>query len=145
MTPITIQLKRVDPELPLPAYHSPQAAALDLASRTTVTIEPGQVVKVPLNVVIKLPADHWVLMAARSSLQKKGVQLANGIGVGDADFCGEHDEYQAALLNFSRQPVTIERGERIVQIVVLPRPPVVVEEVAHMSAPNRGGFGSTGR
>lgn len=145
MTPITIQLKRVDSALPLPAYHSKQAAALDLASRTTVTIEPGQVVKVPLNVVLKLPADHWVLMAARSSLQKKGVQLANGIGVGDADFCGDNDEYQAALLNFSHQPVTIERGERIVQIVILPRPPVVIEEVAQMIEPNRGGFGTTGR
>ncbi len=72
--------------------------------------------------------------------------LANGIGVGDWDYRGDGDEYMAALYNFSDETVTIERGARIVQLIVMPQVAVQLEEQeAFGDAEDRGGFGSTGR
>jgi dUTP pyrophosphatase len=139
-----VQIKRFDKELPLPAYKTSGAAAVDLCARLTTTIEPHQVGLVPLNVAIRLPADHWVLLSARSSLHKKGVLLVNGIGVGDADFCGDGDEYRAALLNFTDQPVTLERGDRLVQMILMTKHTFEWQEVEHLAEQDRGGFGSTG-
>ena len=83
-------------------------------------------------------------MAARSSLHKRGLMLANGIGIGDEDFAGDNDEYQAALYNFTDVPVEVKRGDRIVQIIVLPFDRVEWEEVNSHGGRDRGGFGSTG-
>jgi dUTP pyrophosphatase len=141
---IPIQLKRFDKELPLPEYKTAGAAAMDLVARIDVEIPPHQVKLVPLNVALSIPQDHFVLLAARSSLHKKGVMMANGIGIGDHDYCGDNDEYQATLLNFTDQTVVIPRGERIVQMMILPRPVVQIEEVESLGKPDRGGFGSTG-
>ena len=140
-----IKLKRFDTSLPMPEYKSSGAAAMDLYARETTVIEPKKVKLIPLNIAIEIPEDHWVLMSARSSLHKKGLIMANGIGVGDTDYCGDEDEYKAALLNFTDEMVTIEKGERIVQIIILQREKVVIEEVAHLGNQNRGGFGSTGQ
>ncbi len=140
-----IKLKRFDKSLPLPEYKSSGAAAMDLYARETTVIEPKKVKLIPLNIAIEIPEDHWVLMSARSSLHKKGVIMANGIGVGDTDYCGDQDEYKAALLNFTDEIVTIEKGERIVQIIILQREKVDVEEVSTLGNENRGGFGSTGQ
>lgn len=141
---MNITFKRIDTTLPLPAYKSAKAAAFDLYARLTITIQPHQVGYVPLNIAIQLPHNHWALLAARSSLHKKGVIPANGIGVGDEDFCGDNDEYQAALLNYTDKPVIIERGERITQMIILPREQVDLVEVAQLGNDDRGGFGSTG-
>lgn len=140
-----VKLKRFDKTLPLPEYKSPRAAGIDVAARTTVTIAPHTTIMVPLNVALQLPANHWVLLAARSSLHKKGLIMANGIGVGDEDFSGDNDEYRAALHNLTDQPVTVDRGERVAQMIVLPLERVEIEEVEHLENQDRGGFGSTGK
>jgi len=139
-----IRIKLFDKDLPAPEYKSEKAAALDLYARETITIQPGTVGLVPLNIAIELPKNHWVLMSARSSLHKRGVMMANGIGVGDEDYCGDNDEYRAALLNYTNEAVTIERGERIVQMIVMQREPVELEIVEKLDGKDRGGFGSTG-
>ena len=139
-----IKVKRFDTSLPLPEYKSAKAAAFDLYSRETLTIAARQVGYVPLNIAVELPPHHWALVAARSSLHKKGLYLANGIGIGDEDYCGNDDEYRAALLNFTDQPVTIEKGERLCQMIILPREQVELIEVDSLGSKNRGGFGSTG-
>lgn len=141
---MTVKIKRFDTELPLPEYKTGGAAAVDLMARQNLTIQPHQVGMVPLNIALKLPPGYWVLMAARSSLFKKGVMMANGIGVGDEDFSGDGDEYHAALLNYTDQPVTIERGDRIVQMLLMTKQVFEWEEVEKLDATNRGGFGSTG-
>lgn len=137
-------IKRFDKTLPLPEYKTPGAAAFDLYARVDMVIEPQQVGLVPLNIALQIPTDHFVLMAARSSLHKKGLLMANGIGIGDHDYRGDGDEYRAALLNFTDKPVTIARGERLVQIIVLPCERVEFTEKKQFSAKDRGGFGSTG-
>lgn len=145
MSKIKVKIKRFDKSLPLPEYKSSGAAAMDLYARETVTIQPHCVGSTPLNIALEIPTDCWVLMSARSSLHKRGVMLANGIGVGDSDFCGDNDEYRAALLNFTNDVVTIERGERICQMKILKRDKVEFEEVKSLGNKNRGGYGSTGR
>jgi dUTPase len=71
--------------------------------------------------------------------------LANGVGVGDRDYCGPDDEYRAALWNRTDQPVTIARGERIAQILILPQPSIeLIEDPTVFEGKNRGGFGTTG-
>lgn len=139
-----LRLKRFDTNFPAPQYQTAGSVGLDLCSRVTTTIPARQVVRVPLNVAFQLPPGHWALLAARSSLHKKGLQLVNGIGVGDGDYCGDQDEYQAALLNYTDTDVQVEAGERLVQLLILPFARVEVEEVEHLGNPDRGGFGSTG-
>ena len=140
---LTLKMKRFDNELPLPAYQTPGSVGLDLYARESCVINPGKVVLVPMNVAIELPPNCWAMLAARSSLHKKGLQLINGIGVGDADYCGDNDEYRAALFNFTSEPVTVERGDRLVQMLILPYERVEIEPVDHLGNADRGGFGST--
>lgn len=140
-----VKIKLFDASLPLPEYKSAGAAALDLYSRLDLSLEPGTVVYVPLNIALQIPDNYFVLMSARSSLQKKGLMMANGIGIGDYDYRGDGDEYQAALYNFSQEKVAIEKGERLVQMIVLPREKIELEKAKNFTNNNRGGFGSTGR
>jgi len=139
-----ITIKRFDKDLPLPEYKTAGAAAFDLYARQETSISPKTVKLVPLNIALQLPVNHWALLSARSSLHKKGLMVANGIGVGDFDYRGDNDEYQAALYNFSDKKAVIKRGERIVQMIILEREPVELVEKAQFNSKSRGGFGSTG-
>ena len=139
-----IRIKRFDKTLPLPQYQTTGAAAIDLYSREKILILPHQIAYIPLNVAIELPKNYFVLIAARSSLHKKGLMMANGIGIGDYDYRGDKDEYRAALLNFTDKPVEVLKGERVVQMLVLHQDRAEIAEVEKLTSPNRGGFGSTG-
>ncbi len=139
-----LKVKRFDKNLPLPEYKTDKAAALDLYARVDTTIFPHKVGYVPLNIALELPQNHWALLAARSSLHKKGLMMANGIGVGDEDFCGDNDEYQSVLFNFTDQEVMVKKGERIVQLIILSRERVEIEEMVELGNKDRGGIGSTG-
>ncbi|HEX9817333.1 MAG TPA: dUTP diphosphatase [Patescibacteria group bacterium] len=140
-----VSIKRFDKTLPLPEYKTAGAAAFDLSARVETTIPAGVVQRVPLNIALQLPKNYFALVSARSSLHKKGLMMANGIGIGDYDYRGDDDEYQAALYNFSARPVIIERGERIVQMIILERELVELIEKSKFNSASRGGFGSTGR
>ncbi len=140
-----IEIQRVDPTLPLPAFQTEGSVALDLYARMETTIKPGESARVPLNVVIKPPKGYWALLTARSSLHKKGLIPVNGVGIIDPDYCGEEDEYKGALYNISDEVVTIERGERIMQVLFLPIIKPTIQEVTQMATESRGGFGSTGK
>ena len=69
---------------------------------------------------------------------------AQGVGIGDWDFRGDQDEYHFAFYNFTAQPVTVARGTRIAQMMVLRYEPIEFEEVAQLRPQNRGSYGSTG-
>lgn len=141
-----VKFKLFDTTLPVPEYKTAGAAAFDLYARVETVIPARQVGYVPLNIALQLPEGYWALVSARSSLHKRGLMMANGIGVGDYDYRGNSDEYKAALYNFTDQPVTIEQGERIVQMIVLEREPVELQLVEQFAdAVDRGGFGSTGQ
>ncbi|HVZ11095.1 MAG TPA: dUTP diphosphatase [Candidatus Paceibacterota bacterium] len=139
-----IKLKRFDKSLPLPAYKTKGAAGFDLAARETVTITPATAAMVPLNVAITIPKDHFVILAARSSLHKLGLLPINGVGIVDSDYAGEEDEYKFLAYNFTKKPVTIEKGTRIAQGIFVKFTRATWKEVSKMTAKTRGGFGSTG-
>ena len=140
-----IRIKRFDPSLPLPAYQTPGAVAFDLSARVSTEIPSHAVVMVPLNVAIKPPEGHMLFLAPRSSLHKRGLMFANSVGIGDEDFCGDTDEYKAALYNFTDKVTIVEKGERVAQGMFIRVTKGEWEEVKHMDVSSRGGFGSTGK
>ncbi len=142
---IQVIFKQFDTSLPKPEYKTAGAAALDLYARVETVIPARGIEYVPLNIALQLPENHWALLSARSSLHKRGLMLANGIGVGDYDYRGPNDEYLAALYNFTETDVVVEKAERIVQMIVMHREPVTLKLVADFDTQDRGGFGSTGR
>ena len=139
-----IRVTRLNPSVSLPAYGSAGAAAFDLAAGEDCEIPPGQIRLVGTGLVIHVPDGYFLAVIARSSTPvKRGLIVANAVGVIDSDYCGPTDEVKIQVLNVTDQTVNLERGARIAQGVVLPAPRVEWEEVA-TTAPSRGGFGSTG-
>lgn len=139
-----IPIRRFDTELPLPEYKTEGAAAMDCYVREDVIVAPKSIGYTTLNFALKPPAGHFVIMAARSSLHKRGLMMANGIAVFDEDYCGDEDEYRVIFYNFTDEPVEIKRGERVTQIVVLPYDKVTWKEVESLGGATRGGLGTTG-
>jgi len=94
-----------------------------------------------------VPRGHFLGIFARSSTPlKRGLMVANGVGVVDSDYCGPTDEIKIQVLNFTASPVTVNAGDRIAQGVILPFVRAEwQEEEAAASATSRGGFGSTGQ
>jgi dUTP pyrophosphatase len=141
---VKVKIKRFDPTLPNPSYQTKGAACVDLYAREEVTIPPGSVGYVFLNVALEIPEGCWVLVAARGSTHRHGLLPVQGVGIGDWDFRGDDDEYRAAFYNFTSEPVTVARGTRIAQLMVLRYEPIEFEEVMHLHPENRGSYGSTG-
>src|SRR6185436_7571816 len=84
-------------------------------------VQPGEVALVPSGLVIKVPANHFLGIFARSSTPlKRGLMVANGVGIIDADYCGPKDEIKIQVLNFTAAPVTVRTGDRLAQGVILP-------------------------
>ncbi len=140
-----IRIKRFDKEIPLPKRQTEGAAAFDLAAREEVTIGPGAIGYVPLNIAVETPAGHFLLVAARSGTHKRGLMMANGIGIIDPDFSGDGDEIRAAYFNFTAVPVTVEKGERIAQGTFVPVAHFAWNETDALPNKDRGGFGTTGK
>lgn len=139
-----IRIRRFDKDLPLPEYKTAGAAAFDLAARESVDILPRSVAYIPLNIALEIPLGYVLLLAPRSSTHKKGLLMANSVGIGDPDFCGDEDEYRAAYYNFLEKPVRIEKGERIAQGLIKKIERAEWEEVEILGNKTRGGFGTTG-
>lgn len=140
-----VKIKKIDKSLPLPEYKTGGAAAMDCYVRENTTIAADSVALIPLNIVVKPPKGHFTIIAARSSLPKRGLFLANGIGIVDEDYSGNNDELKAAVYNFTDKPVEIKKGDRIVQVIILPYDKVEWQETENMENENRGGFGTTGK
>lgn len=139
-----VKIVRIDKALPLPDYHTEGAVAFDLYSRIDQTIEPNQTILLPSNLIIEVPKGHALILAARSSLTKKGLRLSNSIGVIDQDYHGPTDEIGILVYNFSANSVMVTKGDRIAQGLIVPISRPEWEEVDSIKEESRGGFGSTG-
>ena len=142
---MNIKIKRFDKELPLPKAHTDRAAAFDLYVRETTTIPARGVALVPLNNAISTPDGYFLLLAARSSLHKRGLMLGNGIAIIDPDFAGDNDELKGVVYNFTDQPVIVEKGDRLIQGTFIKVNDWSWEEVGKMPHKDRGAFGTTGK
>lgn len=143
-----LKIKLLAPDVPLPRYATPGSAAMDLAAHISepVTIAPRQLVQIPTGIAIALPGPEYVaLVFARSGLGvKHGISPSNCVGVIDSDYRGE---LCVGLTNLSDTPYTIQPGDRIAQLAVMPVVQANVVPMAELDETSRGdgGFGSTGK
>ena len=108
-------------------------------------VPPNGVALVRTGLVVEVPSGHFLAIFARSSTPlKRGLMVANGVGVVDPDYSGPEDEIMVQVLNFSTAVVSIKRGDRLAQGIVLPAPRITWNEVSDIRALTRGGFGATG-
>lgn len=144
-----LETKLTDPSL-APVRANPTDAGLDLKSAYDVTLTKGVRTLVGTGVHVKIPVNHVGLLVARSSLFKKNIILTNSVGVIDSDYRGE---ILASLMYLGNNEtlnndwVALNRGERIVQLLVLPialPTPVYGEQDWFDTERGVGGFGSTG-
>lgn len=141
-----VRFQKLDPRAVAPAYGSAAAAGADLYAvmDTPLTLAPGETALVHTGLAVEIPDGFVGLVCARSGLAtKRGLAPANKVGVIDADYRGE---VMVALHNHGAQPQTIEHGERVAQLLLMPYLTAVYEQADDLSdtARGAGGFGSTG-
>ncbi|MFI5931109.1 dUTP diphosphatase [Actinoplanes sp. NPDC051494] len=140
-----IQVRLLDPDLPVPAYSHPGDAGADLYAAESVEIAPGERAPVRTGLAIALPEGYVGLVHPRSGLAAKlGVTVLNAPGTVDAGYRGE---ILVVLINHDRaNTVKISRGDRIAQLVVQRVERAVFHVVDELSDTSRGagGHGSTG-
>ena len=133
-------------DLPLPSYETEHAAGMDLRAALTesVTLAPGERDLIPTGIRIALPPGYEAQIRPRSGLAvRQGISMVNTPGTIDADYRGE---IRVILINHGQEPVTLQRGDRIAQMIVAPVTRVTWEAVDTLDETQRGdgGFGHTG-
>jgi dUTP pyrophosphatase len=145
-TPILLY-KSESPELAPARAHSTDAG-LDLRAKQEYIVHPNERQMIGTGVSVSIPEGYVGLLFARSSLSKKGLMLANSVGVIDSDYRGEIMAPLVFTPNDTNQEfATVEKLERIVQLVITPiqlAVPLAVDTLTN-TARGAGGFGSTGK
>ena len=141
-----VNIKKLDERATVPTYGTPFSAGADLYSMAgdDITIPAHGTVMVHTGLAIEIPEGYAGLVFARSGLaSKRGIAPANKVGVVDSDYRGE---CMVALHNHTDSPVTLEGGERIAQLCIVPFLKAEYEFADELSETGRGsgGFGSTG-
>lgn len=143
---VAVEVKRLPhgAGLPLPAYATTGAAGMDVVSAEDVVIAPGARHAVATGLAVAIPAGYEIQVRPRSGLAlKHGITVPNTPGTIDSDYRGE---LKVILINLGTEPFTIQRGDRVAQLVLAPVVQAAWDEVAELDATERGagGFGSTG-
>lgn len=142
---VDVAIKRLDPSVEIPTYAYEGDAGLDLRANETVDIAPFERVLIPTGLAIALPDGYAGFVQPRSGMAlKRGLSIANTPGLIDAHYRGE---LKVIVINLdSSEPIHIERGERIAQLVIQQVPTVRLIEVDKLDETDRGagGFGSSG-
>lgn len=137
---------RLDPSLPLPSYAHEGDAGLDLHATSDCELKPGERACIGTGIAVAIPADHAGLVVPRSGRAlREGLSVVNAPGIVDSEYRGE---IGVILLNTDPGcTVSISRGDKIAQLVVVPVVRAHVDEVSDLPPTTRGegGFGSTGR
>ncbi len=141
-----LNIKKLNENATVPTYGTEFSAGADLYNLDTpVTIEPHATVLIHTGIAMEIPEGYCGLIFARSGLaSKRGLAPANKVGVVDADYRGE---IMVALHNHTNFPATVDAGERVAQIAIVPFLKCDFDVVDELSDTVRGagGFGSTGR
>ncbi len=143
----TLKIKKVHENAVIPHRATAGSAGLDLCAciDEPLTLDGGETALIPTGLAIALPsAQYGAFVFARSGLSiKHGIGLLNSVGVIDSDYRGE---IKVGVINQIKEPYTVQPGERIAQLVVMPVSVMPVEEAADLDETERGtgGFGSTG-
>lgn len=118
---------------------------IDLRAAEDIEMTAGEFRVIPLGVGMILPEGYEAHIAPRSSTYKNfGIIQTNSIGMVDNSYCGEEDEWKMAA--YALRDAVIHKNDRICQFrIVEKQPEIEFEEVEHLKAESRGGFGSTGK
>lgn len=142
---IQLPIKRLDPSVELPSYAYSGDAGLDLRANEDVTLQPYERRLVSTGLAIAIPEGYAGFLQPRSGMAlKRGLSLANTPGLIDSHYRGE---LKVIAVNLdAHEPIHIERGERIAQLVIQKVPVVNLVEVDELDETDRGagGFGSSG-
>jgi dUTP pyrophosphatase len=142
---VNLEVKRLDPGLPLPKYAHAGDAGLDLVSAEDVTLKPGERTLIRTGIAVAIPEGYAGFVQPRSGLAlRSGFGLPNSPGLIDSGYRGE---IKVVAINLDPgDPIAIKRGDRIAQMVIVPVASASVAEVDELPASTRGagGFGSTG-
>ena len=139
-----MKIKLLSDKAMIPYRGSQEAAGYDLYSVDSVDINPGECKLISTGIAIQLPSGYFGAIFPRSGTAvKRGLRLANCVGVIDSDYRGE---VKVPLYNDSQEVQPVEQGERIAQLIILPYATVSFEVVDELSDTIRGngGFNSTG-
>jgi dUTP pyrophosphatase len=145
-----LYFKRLHPEqdkdIPLPAYMTAQASGMDIraAISEALVLAPGDVALIPTGISMALPPGYEAQIRPRSGLAiRHGIGVINSPGTIDSDYRGE---VMVPLINFGRVAVTLNRGDRVAQMVIqkVYRLPVEVTDSLDETERGAGGFGHTG-
>ena len=151
MTDVTVQVLPLPhfAGLDLPAYETAGSAGMDVRAavpdREPMVLAPGQRAMVPTGLSVAIPEGYEIQVRPRSGLAAKhGLTCLNTPGTIDSDYRGE---IKVILINLGAEPFTIQRGERIAQLVLAPVTRLAWSQVDQLgeTARGAGGFGSTGR
>ncbi len=139
-----LRLREQGEPLPLPRYMTPEATGMDVYADVTeeLTISPLGRALIPTGFAIALPKGFEAQVRPRSGLAlRSGLTILNAPGTIDTDY---REEVQILMINLGEQPVKIQRGDRIAQLIVAPVARVQWQEVSQLDATERtGGFGHT--
>lgn len=146
MNPVKVEVKHLPhgEGLPLPAYATTGAAGMDVVSAEDVVIAPRARRAVATGLALAIPQGYEIQVRPRSGLAlKHGITVPNTPGTIDSDYRGE---LKVILINLGAEPFTVQRGDRVAQLVLAPVVQAAWDEVAELDATERGagGFGSTG-
>ncbi len=143
-----LKIKKLRDDAKVPNRATSGSAGLDLCASIDepITLEGGATAVIPTGIAIALPsAEYGAFVFPRSGIAvKHGIGLLNSVGVIDSDYRGE---IMVGVINQINTPYTIQPGERIAQMVIMPVSMMPVEEVSDLDETVRGagGFGSTGK
>lgn len=128
---------------PLPEYQTEGSAGFDLCATETIHLQ-GSVHMMDLEIACEIPSGYYGKLVVRSSMAKRGIMLAHGTGIIDSDYRGN---IKAPLYSRSCGGSLIDKGERIVQLLICPVNQVDIEVVEELTTTERGagGFGSTNK
>ena len=140
-----LKVKKINKDVELPLIKTDGSAGIDFYMPCDETVPPIGVVKISLGVAVEVPQGHVLLLVPRSSTGiKTPLRIPNSIGVIDSDYRGE---ICALFENCSNNIFRINKGDRLLQGILLETPRVTIQEVEQLSETERGegGFGSTGK
>lgn len=137
-----IKIKKLNPEAKLPTYAHAGDVGLDLCALEEITIQPGEHARFWNGFALEFPEGFAAIVKDKSSISKARLHTMGGVF--DAGYRGE---YNVHLVNLSDKPYTVEKGQKVAQLVIFPVAIAELEEVQELSDSSRGEgrFGSTGK
>lgn len=137
-----IKIKKLSPDAKLPSYAHPGDVGMDMYALETKTVNPGEIVFFNCGFSLEFPAGYGAIVKDKSSTSKAGIHVLRGVF--DAGYRGE---YKTHVINLGKTPYTIEKGDKVAQLVIIPVIIPELEVVEELSESERGTgeFGSTGK